>query len=102
MVIFDVSCDTQVGRWAALRSMDVVGYRLMVISDEELVNTPFGRDAGKREFGAIFKKALTAPHQAGTFRLPFVAGWSSLVARQAHNLKVVGSNPTPAPNLRHS
>ena len=30
----------------------------------------------------------------------FVAGWSSLVARQAHNLKVVGSNPTPAPNLK--
>ena len=30
---------------------------------------------------------------------PFVAfgaGWSSPVARQAHNLKVVGSNPTPA------
>ena len=25
-----------------------------------------------------------------------IAGWSSLVARQAHNLKVVGSNPTPA------
>ena len=28
--------------------------------------------------------------------IPFNAGWSSLVARQAHNLKVVGSNPTPA------
>ena len=26
------------------------------------------------------------------------AGWSSPVARQAHNLKVVGSNPTPAIN----
>ena len=26
----------------------------------------------------------------------FDAGWSSLVAHQAHNLKVVGSNPTPA------
>jgi hypothetical protein len=26
----------------------------------------------------------------------FNAGWSSLIARQAHNLKVVGSNPTPA------
>jgi hypothetical protein len=26
----------------------------------------------------------------------FFAGWSSPVARQAHNLKVVGSNPTPA------
>ena len=28
-----------------------------------------------------------------------VAGWSSLVARQAHNLKVAGSNPAPAPNF---
>ena len=28
------------------------------------------------------------------------AGWSSPVARQAHNLKVVGSNPTPATNKR--
>ena len=26
------------------------------------------------------------------------AGWSSLVARRAHNPKVVGSNPTPATN----
>ena len=26
----------------------------------------------------------------------FVAGWSSPVARQAHNLKVAGSNPAPA------
>ena len=28
----------------------------------------------------------------------FDAGWSSPVARQAHNLKVGGSNPPPAPN----
>ena len=28
------------------------------------------------------------------------AGWSSPVARQAHNLKVVGSNPTPATNIK--
>ena len=28
------------------------------------------------------------------------AGWSSPVARQAHNLKVVGSNPTPATNFK--
>jgi hypothetical protein len=27
------------------------------------------------------------------------AGWSSPVARQAHNLKVVGSNPTPATTI---
>ena len=28
-----------------------------------------------------------------------IAGWSSPVARQAHNLKVVGSNPTPATTI---
>ena len=43
-----------------------------------------------------------APHNAvpGTAHrgfYKFIAGWSSPVARQAHNLKVVGSNPTPAP-----
>ena len=30
----------------------------------------------------------------------FGAGWSSPVARQAHNLKVVGSNPAPATNSK--
>ena len=34
------------------------------------------------------KKRIYAPS--------FIAGWSSPVARQAHNLKVVGSNPAPA------
>ena len=33
------------------------------------------------------------------FLTVFDAGWSSLVARQAHNLKVGGSNPSPATNL---
>ncbi len=28
--------------------------------------------------------------------LKYTAGWSSQVARQAHNLKVGGSNPPPA------
>src|SRR5207248_10078512 len=28
-----------------------------------------------------------------------LAGWSSLVAQHAHNLKVAGSNPAPATNL---
>src|SRR4029077_8877447 len=30
---------------------------------------------------------------------PTTAGWSSPVARQAHNLKVIGSNPIPATNI---
>ena len=32
-------------------------------------------------------------------RLEIAAGWSSPVARQAHNLKVIGSNPIPATKL---
>ena len=28
--------------------------------------------------------------------IEYIAGWSSLVARWAHNPKVVGSNPAPA------
>src|SRR5215212_4557730 len=34
------------------------------------------------------------------WRVWFGAGWSSPVARQAHNLKVTGSNPVPATNPR--
>ena len=30
------------------------------------------------------------------------AGWSSLVARQAHNLKVAGSNPAPATRINEN
>src|SRR5215218_4733699 len=33
------------------------------------------------------------------WRVWFGAGWSSPVARQAHNLKVTGSNPVPATSL---
>ena len=40
--------------------------------------------------------ALLASPALRRRRLLGAAGWSSLVARQAHNLKVVGSNPTPA------
>ena len=32
----------------------------------------------------------------GPFRYYLGAGWSSPVAREAHNLEVVGSNPAPA------
>ena len=31
-----------------------------------------------------------------------IAGWSSLVARKAHNLEVVGSNPAPATILNYN
>ena len=32
----------------------------------------------------------------------FIAGWSSPVARQAHNLKVGGSNPPPATSWKRA
>ena len=41
----------------------------------------------------------TPAHKSRRATLKFIAGWSSPVARQAHNLKVVGSNPTPATNF---
>ena len=59
---------------------------------------------GKREFVTIRRKipekTLTWVNGNEFFASHFNrdAGWSSLVARQAHNLKVLGSNPSPAPN----
>ena len=37
-------------------------------------------------------------HQTRMVKKKSDAGWSSLVARRAHNPKVVGSNPAPATN----
>ena len=37
--------------------------------------------------------------QAINIKKKYIAGWSSLVARQAHNLKVEGSNPSPATKI---
>ena len=46
-----------------------------------------------------YKSRYIAEENVG---FPLIAGWSSPVARQAHNLKVVGSNPAPATNLNPS
>ncbi len=40
----------------------------------------------------------TKTHSLVLAPIPSVAGWSSPVARQAHNLKAAGSNPAPATN----
>ena len=46
------------------------------------------------------RRLLHRPRRAGHSRAVTVsAGWSSPVARQAHNLKVAGSNPAPATKL---
>ena len=41
-------------------------------------------------------RLLHNPARGKPARKEFIAGWSSPVARQAHNLKVRGSNPLPA------
>ena len=53
----------------------------------------------------IVGERLLRPHRGGAIlRIRCcgesnIAGWSSLVARRAHNPKVVGSNPAPATNI---
>jgi hypothetical protein len=42
------------------------------------------------------KQGLTHRNRSFTLVVPCDAGWSSLVARRAHNPKVAGSNPAPA------
>jgi hypothetical protein len=46
-------------------------------------------------------RALAETHSGSAFEGAqwFIAGWSSPVARQAHNLKVIGSNPIPATKI---
>jgi hypothetical protein len=46
--------------------------------------------------GVLYNRRLTVSGKAAILST-VIAGWSSPVARQAHNLKVVGSNPAPAP-----
>src|SRR5260221_1387978 len=53
------------------------------------VGTIDAQSVGRFRFGSAFRKASQR----------FNAGWSSPVARQAHNLKVIGSNPIPATKL---
>ena len=45
-----------------------------------------------------FTPARVGRCQASIFIIIHIAGWSSSVARWAHNPKVAGSNPAPATN----
>ena len=50
---------------------------------------------GRRQ---VFQSTQTKPSDKPRDKILTPAGWSSPVARQAHNLKVTGSNPVPATN----
>ena len=48
----------------------------------------------------IYENVISSEIKEHKFRAADInAGWSSPVARQAHNLKVAGSNPAPATNI---
>ena len=61
-------------------------------------NGTVSQDPGESVAARPAKHNEIPPHnlKPQTKQNAFIAGWSSPVARQAHNLKVVGSNPAPA------
>jgi hypothetical protein len=52
-----------------------------------------------RSFHSGWRLLHNGPREAKS-AFQFIAGWSSPVARQAHNLKVRGSNPLPATKIK--
>ena len=64
----------------------------------------FAGGVSKGPFAMFQKAAAGMPSGGFCFLRTSVryvgAGWSSPVARQAHNLKVAGSNPAPATNAK--
>ncbi len=48
----------------------------------------------------LIKMIKTTNKDCSKSNTKFIAGWSSPVARQAHNLKVAGSNPAPATKFK--
>ena len=58
-----------------------------------------GRENPQRQWYCVSRRGRVGRRQARPISLPPTAGWSSPVARQAHNLKVRGSNPLPATSV---
>ena len=80
-------------RWKSRASPGIAAgaYNLSDL-EEPIHNSKGGPLSFIRRMSAFFRFAVLKQKAFGG------AGWSSPVARQAHNLKVVGSNPTPATN----
>ena len=69
------------------------------ISHLESESSSVGRASAFQAEGRRFETGLSL--QIHAFQFSFLeAGWSSQVARRAHNPKVEGSNPSPATNIK--
>ena len=69
------------------------------ISHLESESSSVGRASAFQAEGRRFEPGLSL-QKSIPFIIPLVAGWSSQVARRAHNPKVEGSNPSPATNIK--
>ena len=65
----------------------------------ESESSSVGRASAFQAEGRRFEPGLSLQNRNLHFSFP-VAGWSSQVARRAHNPKVEGSNPSPATNIK--
>ena len=89
-------------QWYCVLRRGRVGRR-QVFKTEPKSNPHKTHSSSQRTESGKQRTEVTNPHRRPLVCPPFSvlcpptsAGWSSPVARQAHNLKVVGSNPTPA------
>ncbi len=79
-------------------------------SDKTRSHPELGRQTLKRPWYCVSRRGRVGRRQARKERplnscqtwYKLAAGWSSPVARQAHNLKAAGSNPAPATNFSTS
>jgi hypothetical protein len=85
--------------WESKSPPNLINNITVSLNDDKTLMTRDGaaRSTGKTLHWRLLKPA--SPRQAHNLtkqHAPKDAGWSSPVARQAHNLKVAGSNPAPA------
>ena len=81
--------------WYCVSRHGRVGRRQVFQSIQQTTRPQTGPDAD--DAGKTRYRRRLPPRHTGELYQPIThAGWSSPVARQAHNLKVTGSNPVPA------
>ena len=90
--------------WYCVSRHGRVGRRQACPAQDHLTPDPIPSPRSRAP-GAVRSPAVRARRYPLTPRTAppdttITAGWSSPVARQAHNLKVVGSNPTPATKIQ--
>ena len=61
-----------------------------------MISRSYSPDRVRKELAKCVCLCMNCHAKVHAGRVSIDAGWSSPVAREAHNLKVAGSNPAPA------